>query len=336
MKNKTLKEIEKLTGYSKTTISRVLNQKADKYRISDAARIKILKAVQKTDYKPNFVAQILRNGYTRTIGLIVPFIKNPFFANLASIIISEANKYGYTVMLIDTQENSEMETNAIDTMLARKIDGIILVPCGDNPTMLEEVSETIPLILVDRYFENSSLQYVSTDNYTGAFLAMDLLLSSGHRKLLCIQGPKISMTTKERIRGCVDAIKKAEADVSFDVRGNDFTIQNGYIETKMALSGSDVPTAIFTLGNTILLGAIEALKEHNLNIPNDISIVSFDDNLYLDYLNPPITRVAQPISSIGLAAVKTLMQRINKKEETKSNLLIKPVVIKRDSVKIIL
>ena len=336
MKKGTLEDIEKLTGYSKTTISRVLNQKTEKYRISDAAKTKILRVAQKIDFQLNFVAQSLRNGSSQTIGLIVPFIRNPFFAGLASTIIAEANKYDYTVMLIDTQEDSELEKKAIDTMLARNIDGIILVPCGDDPSRLEEASKAVPLILVDRYFENSALPYVSTDNYQGAFQAMDMLLTSGHKNILCIKGSNISITSRERIKGCMDAVKKSGYDVNLNIRGNEFSIQNGYIETKMSLGKPNIPTAIFALSNTILLGAMEALKEHHLNIPDDISIISFDDNLYLDYLNPPVTRVAQPISSIGLAALKMLVQSIEEKDEVMTKLLMTPSIIKRESVKILL
>lgn len=336
MKKGTLEDIERLTGYSKTTISRVLNQKSERYRISETAKTKILRVAQKLDLKLNFVAQSLRNGSSHTVGLVIPYIRNPFFANLASTIISEANNYEYTVMLIDTQENPELEAKAIDTMIGRNIDGIILVPCGSDSAFLEEANKTTPIILVDRYFENSSLPYVATDNYNGAFQGMQLLLESGHKNILCIQGPQISITSKERIRGCKDAAQAFGSDINLIIKGNEFSIQNGYIETKLSLTDNSNITAIFALSNTILLGSLEALKENHKNVPQEMSIICFDNNFYLDYLNPPISRVAQPISSIGIAALKMLMQSITEKQAIHSNLLMAPNIIKRESIKIII
>lgn len=336
MGKSTLDYIVKLTGYSKTSISRVINGKAEEYRISVTARDKILKAAKEVNYRPNFFAQNLRKKSNKTIGLVIPHIDNPFFANLSSIIISEAQKYDYTVIFIDTQENPKLEEKALDSMITRNLDGIILVPCGDNPTRLEEISKNIPLMLVDRYFENSNLSYVSTDNYDGAYQATKLLLDSGHKNILCIQGPVISVTTKERLRGCHEAVRDAGGYANLEIRGNEFSIRNGYIETKLVLSSNPRPTAIFALSNTILLGAIGALKEHNIAIPEEISLISFDDNLFLDYLNPPITRIAQPISNLGIVAIKLLIQKINNNTNVQSTLLLHPNIIKRDSVKLII
>jgi LacI family transcriptional regulator len=335
MKKGTLDDIAKRTGYSKTTISRVLNGKAAEYRISEVAQNNILCVVKELNYKPNLVAQSLRNQSTHTIGLVLPHIDNPFFANIASTIITEAQKFDYTVMVIDTLEKPDLEEQAIGSMMERKIDGIILVPCGDNPSQLEEVSVNMPLVLVDRYFENHHLPYVSTDNYTGAYQATKLLLESGHRRILCIQGPQISVTTQKRVKGCMDAVRDMGDVELLTVRGNDFSIQNGYVETKMAITQPVPPTAIFALSNTILLGAIQALNEQKMRVPEDISLVSFDDNLYLDYLNPPVTRIAQPLSNIGIIAVKMLVQQIAEKTNPQTSILLQPRIVKRESVRVL-
>ena len=117
--------------------------------------------------------------------------------------------------------------------------------------------------------------------------------------------------------------------------GNDFSIQNGYVEGQFALSQRLRPTAIFTMSNTIMLGTMRAIKEHHLNIPDDISLISFDDNLYIDYLNPPITRVAQPVSSMGIAAIKLLVNTIIQNGELHSNMLLTPTLVNRNSVAIV-
>lgn len=335
MKKGTLIDVSKKTGYSMSTISRVLNGKSEQYRISKSAETIILQTVKELNYKPNIVAQSLRSNISHTIGLLVPHIDNPFFANIASVVIREAQNYNYTVMLIDTLEDSIQEEKAIDSLLSRNIDGIILVPTGENPSKLEEINTKTPIVLIDRYFEKHNLPYVSTDNYVGAYQATKLLLESGHERILCIQGPGISITTKERLRGYLDAINEAGYSEHAMIRGNEFSIQNGYIETKLALNSTTKPTAIFALSSTILLGVIKALNEHKIKIPQDMSVISFDDNLYLDYLNPPITRIAQPLEDIGVIAVKMLMQKIAEETELHSEILLKPAIIKRDSVKVI-
>lgn len=336
MKKNTLIDIAKITGYSKTTISRVLNGKAEEYRISESAKKNILQVIKELNYEPNIVAQMLRNNISKTIGLLVPHIDNPFFANIASIVIREAKSFNYTVMLIDTQEDPMQEEKAIDSLLARNIDGIILVPSSDSPSKLGKVAAQKPLILIDRYFEGYDLPYVSTDNFEGAYQATKLLLESGHERILCIQGPEISITTKERVRGYKEAIQKMGNPEYLMIKGNDFSIQNGYIETELALTLKNRPTAIFAQSSTILLGVIEALNEHKIKVPEDISLISFDDNLYLDYLNPPITRIAQPLVNIGVIAVKMLMQKITEGTDLHSSILLKPNIIKRDSIKVII
>ncbi len=334
MKKYTLTDISRITGYSKTTISRVLSGKFEEYRISVPTRDHILQVVKELNYEPNVVAQTLRNNVSKTIGLLLPHIDNPFFANIASIVIREAQHFNYTVMLIDTLEDPRLEEKAIDSLLARNVDGILLVPCGDNPSRLEETMQKKPLLLIDRYFEGSDLPYVSTNNYEGAYQATKLLIESGHERTLCIQGPEASITSKERVRGYREAIRNMGNPGCSMVRGNDFSIQNGYIETKLALAQDTPPTAIFALSNTILLGAMKALNEHQIVIPEDISILSFDDNLYLDYLNPPVSRVVQPLESMGVMAVKMLMEEITGNVRLQSKILLKPNIIKKDSVKI--
>ena len=308
---KTLIDVSKKTGYSISTSSRVLNGKSEKYRISQSAKEVILQSVKELDYQPDIVAQSLHNNTTYTIGLLVPHIDNPFFANIASVVIREAQRYNYTVMLIDTLEDPVQENKAIDSLLSRKIDGIILVPTGENPSKLEEISTKTPIVLIDRYFD------------------------TGHSKILCIQGPDISITTKERVRGYLDALREAGYQDNAMIRGNEFSIQNGYIETKLALNSTTKPTAIFALSSTILLGAVKALNEHKVRIPQDMSIISFDDNLYLDYLNPPIPRIAQSLENIGIIAVKMLMQKILEETELHSEILLNPNIIKRDSINVL-
>ena len=223
----------------------------------------------------------------------------------------------------------------ISAMVEYEVNGIIIAPCSETPDLLEIISKNIPVILIDRYFRDSFLPYVSTNNYKGAYDAMMTLLNAGHRDILCIRGPETAVTTQERVKGCRKAVIDFGQPVRLQMLGNEFSIQNGYTETKVALIGPRVPTAIFAMSTNILLGTIKALREQNMDIPNDISVISFDDSVFLDYMNPPITRVAQPTEHMALAAVKMMINCINEGQQLQSRIFMAPTVIAKESVKII-
>lgn len=305
-----LKSIAKRTGVSISTVSRVLNGKHEQYRISAKTVKRVMDEAKRINYKPSFLAQSLRTQKTYTIGLLIPSIDNPYFAHIASEIILEAKRYDYTVILLDTLEDQANEQECLQTLLTRSIDGIILVPCGERPDALEKIDRQTPIVLIDRYFEHTSLSYVCTDNYRGALEGVRNLIENGHRQILCIRGIPHSMPSKERVKGYLDALREADLEPFARIAGNDYSITNGYLETKLAIESPTRPTAIFALSNTIMLGAIRAIGESALRIPEDISVLSFDNNLFLDFLRPPMTRISQPTRAISQLSVKILMERI--------------------------
>jgi LacI family transcriptional regulator len=330
----TLVTISQRTGFSISTVSRVLSGKAKKYRISEKTVKIVSEEAQRCNFTPSLLAKGLRTRKTNTIGLLVPGIENPYFANIASIVIEEAKKAGYTIVLVDTMDSEEDEREGILSLLSRSIDGIILVPCGQTPLYIEQIDQNgTPIVLIDRYFDHTTLSYVCTDNYHGGVDATNHLISNGHRDILCIQGIPYSMPSRERVRGYKDALSAAGFSDKVRISGGDFSVRNGYLETKLALSSPHMPTAIFAMSNTIMLGAIKAIRESGLAIPDDISIVSFDNNVYLDYLNPAITRVGQPIGEIGTLAVKILTQRMEEGSDRKAQMQLPPKLVLGNSVK---
>lgn len=332
MRKITLAYLAKIVGYSKTTVSRVLSGKGDKYRISRDAQKLIMSVAEQENFKPKAVAQSLRNKLSCSIALVVPQISNPFFAELASATLAEAQKYDYSVMILDTQENVDLEEREVRNAIKRGVDGIILVPCGNDPGYLEDVARQIPLILADRYFPSSSISYISTNNYDGAYQMMKHLLEQGHRDVLCIQGSTASVTSKERIRGCQQAVKDFGAECNLHVKGNAYSVENGYVGTRIGITYQPHPTAVFAMSSTILLGAVQALTEQHVRVPEEMSLVSFDNNQYMDFLNPPITRVSQPITRIGQTAMKILYDCICSGRKPTSQILMTPTIVKRNSV----
>lgn len=329
----TLETIARNTGFSVSTISRVLNNKGQRSRISKGTIETIVNEANRLGYTPNLIAKNLRISKTHTIGLLVPSLANPYFAEIASVIISEANKFGYTTIVADTMESAESQDFAVSTMISKQVDGIIIVPCGSDPRYLEQTNENcIPILLVDRYYENSSLPYVVTNNFLGGYTATNYLLKNGHRKIACIQGSPSASPNKKRIEGYLQALKEYDALENKYIVGNGFSIQNGYLETKLMLNSSDRPTAIFALSNNIGLGAIKAIREAEMKIPDDLSLISFDNNLYLDYLVPSITRIGQMVDEMGKLAMKLLDDSIQNHKSVKSQIELSPETILRDSV----
>lgn len=329
----TLETIAQRTGFSTSTVSRVLTGKTQSSRISESTAESIRNAASELGYTPNLLAQNLRNGKTETIGLVVPDMSNPYFAEISSTVVAEAKRFGYTTIVTDTMENESSQKDSICALVSRKVDGMIIVPCGTDSSYLEDINRRIaPIILIDRYYEKSVLPYVATNNYQGGFDGTGILLRNGHRKIVCIQGNPDSTPNRRRIEGYRAAMKKAGLEEEIRIVGNEFTVQNGYIETKLLLNSADKPTAIFALSNTIGLGTIRAIREAGLHIPEDISLVSFDNNIYLDFLVPAITRIGQRVEEMGKMAVKLLDESVRGKRMLTSQIELSTEVILRDSV----
>ena len=281
------------------------------------------------------IAQSLRTNKTNTIGLIVPNIDNPFFATLSAIIINQLKIRGYNILLTDTMENETNEVQALNSFVSRNVDGIIAVPVGVSPTYLEETAIHVPVVLIDRYFDETSLPYVCTDNYAGGYVATEYLINKGYRNLLALQGVPTSMPNKERLRGFLQAIKDYEMlGVKGTVSGDSFSVDNGYNEAKALLGTADAPDAVFAFSTTILLGVLKAVKELGLAIPEDVALISFDNNRFLDYFDPAVTRIEQPLNAIGKLATDTIIKMIEVEGEAElstSQILIRPTLIEGHS-----
>lgn len=336
MKKDTLFTISERTGFSISTVSRVLSGKGKKYRISQKTIDYIKEVARSCNYTPNLIAQSLRTRKTNTIGLAIPNIDNPFFATMSGVIINHLKKKGYNVLLSDTMESESNENQVIGSFVSRNVDAIIVVPVGSSSSYLESVAETVPVVLIDRYFENTKLPYVCTDNYIGSYMAAEYLIDKGYRNILAIQGVQSSMPNKERVRGFRRAVADHESEgVRETIIGDSFSVDNGYTQAMAALSlDGPRPDAIFAFSTTILLGVIKAVRDLGLKIPDDVAIISFDNNRFLDFLNPSITRIEQPVNLVGKLVVDCITQLIDGDDEDSSTplqTLLRPTLIEGKS-----
>jgi len=328
-----IRDIANVAGLSISTVSRVLNGKADQYRIGKKSQDRVKKIANEMNYVPNQFAANLKSGKSKTIALMVPSLNNPFFAEIASRVNSEIRKYGYVTIIVDSNEDQEIEKKELSQLLSRNIEGLIIVPCGNQKDHINILHEKgIPIVCLDRYFKELKIPYVSTDNYKGAYLATKYLLDLGHRHIACIQGIKESNTNKLRVSGFKYALQEADIKNSILI-GDDFTTKNGYVQTKVLLKHEKRPTAVLALSNTIAMGCMKALKETNICVPRDISLITFDDHPYLEFLATPLTCVEQPVKRISKLAVKFIFSILTGKKIKQDQILLMPTMKTRLSVR---
>ena len=335
-KRATLSTIADRVGVSVTTISRVLSGQASKYRISKETEEKICRAAKELNYSPNQLARALRLKRTYTIGLIIPDISNPFFSSIAKSIEIQARKLGYSIILCDSLENTELEIESIKLLRDRKVDGMIICPVGLDIEHLNQLhKEGMIMVTVDRYFSQLKCPYVVSDNFRGAMEAVCYFIDNGHRNIGCIQGIVQSSVNNDRVRGYREALKMHDIPVDESlIVGDSFGERNGYIGAKILINRPKRPTAIFATSNLISLGVLRAISEETLKIPDDISIISFDEQPYSDFLSTPMTTVAQQSAEIGYLSIKLLIDQIEVHTAPRNNCMILPTkLIKRQSVK---
>ncbi|MDZ7725360.1 MAG: LacI family DNA-binding transcriptional regulator [candidate division KSB1 bacterium] len=332
----TLQTIASDLGVSPTTVSRVLNHKADQYRISKTTRELVFSKARELHFIPNPMARGLKMQKTQTIGLVIPDISNPFFASIAKSVEQEARKYKYSIILCDSQEDMETEYASLSLLEQRKVDGMIIAPVGLQGGAIEQIHHGgTPVVIVDRYFPNTDVPFVGSDNYKGAYHAVQYLIKAGHRHIAFIQGIPDTTPNIDRLRGYRDALQAS--DLPFNdtlIVGDSFGEENGYLEMKILARHHPRPTAVFAASNLISLGALKALAEKGLYVPDDISMISFDEQPYSNLLKTPMTTVAQQNMEIGQIAVKILFRQIsNTKLEFNKNITLSTKMIVRDSVK---
>ena len=338
LQQNSLKQISAELGVSMTTVSRVLSGQAKKYRISEPTAKAILENARRKNFTPNPIAKGLRLRKTNTIGLVIADIANPFFASIASEVSNATRNHGYSIILCDSQENLGIEMQSIELLWSRLVDGMIVCPVGQSSEHLARYAvERRRMVLVDRFFPDINLPYVSSDNFTGARLATEHLLEHGHRRIACLQGLCGTITSQMRVKGYEAAL--AAHGIAPDpalVVGDSFEEQGGYIDTKLLLSSMPGITAILALGNLLALGALRALAEEKRRVPEDVSIIAFDDEPFLAHLSPPLTTVAQSARAMGGAAVKILLERMRAREgeapAPNAGLLLPVSLVERQSV----
>ena len=330
----TLKDIAKKTGVSVSTVSRVLHDNSNKYKISEGTKKRIKQVAKDLGYRVNALARGLRQQKTCEIGIIVPDISNPFFSEVIKCVASELRRRGNNIIVYDSDEDIIIEQSAIKSLSEKRVDGLIIASVGQDFSHIQKIRDAeIPVVMVDRCFDELDVDSVSVDNVKGSLLAVNHLIKEGHSRIAFIQGLPETYANETRLQGYLKALTDAGISIDKDlIVGDDFRSFNGYLKTKLLLNLTNPPTALFTAGDLIALGALEACKENNINIPTDLSLITFDDPVFASYLSPALSAIKQPITKIAEMAVAMLHERISNPSGERRKVLLEPKLNIRDSV----
>ena len=331
MKHVTIKDLVKETGYSKSTISAALNGKTG---VSDKVREYIIETSEKMGYVPSELARGLAKRQRKTIGVVVNDITNPFFNTLVKAIDNIADKYGYTLLFSNTDFNHVKEVNAINSLLSQRVAGIIVTPLQRNVDISHLINVQrfdVPLCLIGK-IEGIECYSIDQDDWSGALAAMDYLIKLGHKRIAYIKGPDIFYATITRFEAYIESILKYELD--FDpnlVIQGDSSITSGYNLGPIISNMDPKPTAVFCFDDQIANGLFKYYSEKGMQIPNEISIVGFNNSV--DF-SSKLTTVNIPIYEMGIKAAEYFFQCVENKQVLESRHEIMPTnLVIRESVK---
>ncbi len=328
----TIKDVAKLAGVSPATVSAAISGKG---YIRDTTRQRVMRAVEQLGYAPDGVAQSLRRRTTHTLGLVVPDITNPFYTELTDAVERAARALGYAIVLCGSGHDAERERQLLQLLRTRRVDGIILAPFGTNDAYarVKPVVDGFPLVLVNNAPERLQADTIVIDNFVAGYKATRHILDQGHRRIATIAGPQHTLTGRERLRGVVEAL--AERDLQLEeryLRFGGFLQDEAHRACDALLALDEPPTAIFAANNHMVVGTMLSIARHGRACPDDISVAGVDDFRWAEAFRPRLTTIRQPVEAMGAEAVRLVLQRIDRYEGQRVQIVFEPELVCRESV----
>jgi LacI family transcriptional regulator len=330
MMRPTIYDIARLAGVSTATVSKVFNQTGN---ISEKTRRRILEISKELNYQPNVLASALNGKKTFSLGLLIPDMVNPFFAELARHVEDRAQELGFNLIICNTDNDMKKEIKYIQLLRQKSVDGIIVATGVRNDEFLKElIDQRVPIALVAREMSVLSTSTVLVDDFAGGYNATRHLIELGHRRIAVIAESMSVSSSKERVRGYRHALEEAELRYDEElVLTSDFSIESGRVTALAILQRPSRPTAIFACNDLLAIGALQAAKELGIRVPDDLSVVGFDNTILASITDPPMTTVAQPIRAMGHQVVDLIVAEINEESTVKQRVVLLPELIIRQS-----
>lgn len=331
----TIKDIASKLGVSTTTVSLIINNRP--CRVSDKTRQEVLDLVKKYHYTPSFSARALVTKKTETIGLIVPDISNPFFAELAKGVERASQQAGYSIILCNSDNQPEKDVKNAALLISKQVDGLILAPSmgnqdTDSITQFNRLMEQtkLPVVLADRMLPDSDYNSVLIDNHLGGYQATHYLVELGHRKIGCVTGPIDVDSSCKRFEGYRDALDRhgIHLDDALIYHG-DYQTESGFLAAEELIE-KDI-TAIFACNDLMAFGCIRKASQLGLTPGKDISIIGFDDISLCSFLEPSLSTVKQPLYEMGKSSFQLIKKMIDKSQSGAESIMLPPSVIVRET-----
>ena len=326
----TMKQVAEKARVSTTTVSHVINNTRV---VSEDARERVLSVIQELRYIPSAVARSLKNDRTHTLGMMIPNNSNPYFAEIIQGIEDASFQLGYNIILCNSYDDPKKQAAYIRVLMEKRIDGLILVSSGSDEELTQLLAdEAIPKVLVDREVSGVAADFIEADHEQGGYDATKYLLQLGHRRIACVAGPDTLLTSGGRVDGYRKAL--AEAGIGFRrdyLIHSDFTSHGGFNAFQQLLALPEKPTAIFASNDLMAIGGICAANEAGVRIPQDLSVIGYDDIALASFSTPPLTTIAQPKHAIGEMTAQILANRIAHPEQALRRELLKSTLVVRQS-----
>lgn len=327
----TIKQVSELAGVSLATVSRVINNTD---QVKPGTKAKVEDAMKKLGYRPNFIAQSLASSKSNTVGYVVPELHGSFFGDMLSgteRLLKKANKH---LFIAAGHSNEEDEIKAIESLLGRRCDALILhLEAVSNDYLVRLAKDNVDFVVVNRYIEAIAERCVSLDNVKGGYIATQSLIRHGHKDIAYISGSLWKSDAADRLKGHKLALK--EAGLPFNrmraFEGN-FQASSGYEAMLSFLNSNKPPTAVACGNDEMAYGAADAIREKGLSIPDDISLVGFDNIEFSRFLHPKLSTVHYPMRAIGETAANWILSRIYGQGPFDATHIFVPELISRDSI----
>jgi LacI family transcriptional regulator len=331
MASPTLKDVAEHAGVSQATVSRVLNNNPS---VAENLRERVLKAVRALGYQPNRAARRLRANTNDVLGLIISDIENPYFTSVVRGVEDAAYAEKMSVVLCNTDEKLEKQRMYLQVMQAEQVAGLIITPThiDDSVEFAPLIQAGMPVVLLDRQTSNYKCDAVVVNNVGGAYEAVKHLIDLGYQRIGIVGGLPHLTTGKERNEGYLKALSEAGIEThQAYIKIGDFKSESGYRLTHELLETTPAPQAIFVANNLMTLGALRAIHERELHIPEDVALVGFDDMPWSGELCPPLTAVAQPTYDLGREAVRLLVRRLRTPHTSFNTVVLQTRLVIRES-----
>ncbi|GLQ76119.1 transcriptional repressor PurR [Vibrio sp. vnigr-6D03] len=332
----TMKDIAKLAGVSTSTVSHVINK--SRY-VSEEISLRVNNAAKELNYyAPSALARSLKINRTQTIGMLVTTSTNPFFGEVVKGVERSCYQKGYNLILCNTEGDNERMKASIDTLLQRRVDGLLLMCStleGEKIDVFDRYPD-IPVVVMDwgpMLFASDKIQ---DNSLRGGYMAAKHLIESGHQNIGCITGPLAKHQAQMRYEGYKRAMNEEGLAFNPDwIIESDFECEGGYEAFKKMHAKGPLPSAIFVCNDMMAMGAINAAHEMGIQIPDDVSLIGYDDIHIAKFMTPPLTTIHQPKHSLGKAAVETLLKKLEKETTEPQVVQLEPTLVIRNSVDVI-